>query len=275
MRFRCISKADDNRTFCGQTGHVTIGPDLTQRCPAQESTLATTTAPCAARASAMMHTKATGCTRKTAQAQAAAAHRAGPVRRAARAHKAAIAAAASASARPAARPVAGLGECAVCGETPVELLAATCTHAFCAGCWAGWVGARLEQLQRRVPCPHTGCAHALTTDDVARVAPALAAGFAALAAQTFEPRPELAAAVAQGLVRACPGCSVLIARDEGCNTVHCPCGRRFCFCCGQEHCHRVPAHVLQFLREQQMLYRLATQPGAHHCRPAAPFGQNI
>jgi hypothetical protein len=36
--------------------------------------------------------------------------------------------------------------------------------------------------------------------------------------------------------RPCPDCHVIVSRSEGCNTMICVCGTRFCYACGSKKC---------------------------------------
>jgi hypothetical protein len=141
------------------------------------------------------------------------------------------------------------GSCEVCGENarllPCTMVAGKpCRHMFCQGCLSQWIAAQVQARQRIIVCPAVDCGHALNQADIARLSidPAVPEAHTALMAETYEARfaemsadPELKAWM-DANARPCPKCSLLITRATGCNAVACPCGHRFCYCCGQVRC---------------------------------------
>ncbi len=186
----------------------------------------------------------------------------------------------------AAQPV--VAPCEICGDEVVlhrcTLLA--CQHMFCKPCLSHWITTQVEQRQRRISCPAVGCGHSLNQEDIARLSidPAVPAAYSALMAETYEDRlaemssdPALKAWM-DANARPCPKCSLLITRTSGCNTVRCPCGHRFCYCCGQERCVKMPPPVAAsasafhaLLAQQAELWREAEKQG----RKINPFTGQI
>ena len=167
--------------------------------------------------------------------------------------------------------------CEICGDESVlhRCTVLACQHMFCKPCLSHWITTQVEQRQRRISCPAVGCGHSLNQEDIVRLSidPAVPVAYSALMAETYEDRlaemssdPELKAWM-DANARPCPKCSLLITRTSGCNTVRCPCGHRFCYCCGQERCVKMPPVVASasafqaLLAQQTELWREAEKQG--------------
>jgi hypothetical protein len=172
------------------------------------------------------------------------------------------------------------GICEVCGDNEFLVRCSLasdkpCPHMFCEPCLSKWIATQVEARNRVIVCPAEGCGHQLSKTDIARLSldPAVPVAHSALMAETYEDRlaemssdPELKAWM-DANARPCPKCSVLITRTSGCNAVKCPCGHRFCYCCGQERCVNRPAPVASagafhaLLAQQAELWREAKKQG--------------
>ena len=141
------------------------------------------------------------------------------------------------------------GVCGVCGEQalllPSTLVAGSpCRHVFCKPCHSKWIATQVQARQRVVICPAVDCGRKLNQADIARLSldPTVPAAHTALLAEMHsEQVAEMSADPAlkawmDANARTCPNCCVLFTRATGCNAVACPCGHRFCYCCGQERC---------------------------------------
>jgi hypothetical protein len=140
----------------------------------------------------------------------------------------------------------GVLKCGICGESGAlepaiepaggeHYRKKLCGHKFCADCLAGWIGAKVTEGVTAIQCPAEGCCAALYPDDVERMGRREDhERYRALHARQGGERLRELASESPALrswfqqnTRACPSCSVLIERSQGCNSMLCPCGSRF------------------------------------------------
>ena len=91
-------------------------------------------------------------------------------------------------------------------------------------------------------CPASGCSHRLSLTDVERLAePDVVARFrelytADVSGKTAELLSDpVHAEWVKSHTTPCPSCHQLIERSMGCSSMHCLCGQKFCFTCGQSN----------------------------------------
>ena len=160
------------------------------------------------------------------------------------------------------------GLCSVCGDPDAELIECTsrCADLFCFGCVENWISSNLENRTRIIKCLADGCLATFTEADIAKFGE-LYAIYRRLMSETYGERdfsddPAMAAWT-KANTRACPQCSLLITWGGGCKSMICPCGQKFCFCCGKQTCIDKPSGDIHSLIEQQSeLWKQAEKAGA-------------
>lgn len=160
-----------------------------------------------------------------------------------------------------------VGKCTICDDEGATLVRAVlpvdhdhyvkklCEHAFCRVCMSSWIGAKLSENSRVVPCPHEGCDARLLGDDIARIDPSLVERYTQLMAQDHRERmktlettePELFALLQRGTLKNCPECGIILVRGVGCSQMQCTCGAHFCYTCLKKDCNC----MLDFAREEE------------------------
>lgn len=119
-----------------------------------------------------------------------------------------------------------------------------CGHACCRSCMKMWTEVAINDHKIHIKCPAEGCAYRLWDHEIEALG---------VDPRALQRRKEHASAdYAQHLrsllkdrtlqtwlkahARPCPGCHVIVSRSEGCNSMMCVCGTRFCYMCGFEKC---------------------------------------
>lgn len=159
--------------------------------------------------------------------------------------------------------------CQICLDAAPDLRLAACGHAFCGGCVADLVAARLdagavlalrcpwrvEQRQggeQRGEPPGDECGAPLSPLDV-HAAAAAALGTPAAGAALSRRYALLHALASDACMRECPACGALQRGDAAAPAMRCgDCGARFCFEHASAHAHDVPCSE----------YAAATAPAA-------------
>jgi hypothetical protein len=119
-----------------------------------------------------------------------------------------------------------------------------CGHAFCRSCARRWAETAINEQRLQIRCPAPGCKYCLWDQDLKEL----------LSFNMFQRHQEhlhtdhlknlrglvkedddLMAWLRQN-ARPCPDCHVIVSRSEGCNSMLCVCGTRFCYACGFKAC---------------------------------------
>jgi hypothetical protein len=115
-----------------------------------------------------------------------------------------------------------------------------CRHRFCNSCLVQWITTKVDDMERRIPCPHPTCKYHLYPSDVERIAPHVAAKYKELLSQDYKARlremsdvDEASASFLRTTAASCPDCKVLMMKTEGCDSIRCTCGTNFCYRCKQ------------------------------------------
>lgn len=119
-----------------------------------------------------------------------------------------------------------------------------CGHTFCRSCARRWAETAINDQKLQIRCPAPGCKYRLWDQDLKEL----------LSSKMFLRHQEhlytdhlnnlkglakedddLMAWLRQN-ARPCPDCHVIVSRSEGCNSMICVCGTRFCYDCGFKTC---------------------------------------
>jgi hypothetical protein len=119
-----------------------------------------------------------------------------------------------------------------------------CGHAFCRSCARRWAETGINEQKVQIRCPAPGCKYCLWDQDLKEL----------LSSNMFRRHEEhlhtdhldnlkglakedddLVAWLHQN-ARPCPDCHVIVSRSEGCNSMICVCGTKFCYACGFKSC---------------------------------------
>eukprot|EP00049_Salpingoeca_infusionum_P003595 m.68196 g.68196 ORF g.68196 m.68196 type:complete len:367 (+) comp12190_c0_seq1:324-1424(+) len=139
---------------------------------------------------------------------------------------------------------------------------AHCAHQYCTTCLLNWVRSSLTDGRRTIECPNQDCTAAMDPSDVMRIEHThkLAKGSVprynlGMDLEDMAKRFPMAKAYADQMAmqyaerlkdivkvtdkdnltwihtnaRTCPSCSVIVFKDQGCDTINCRCGVTFCF----------------------------------------------
>lgn len=119
-----------------------------------------------------------------------------------------------------------------------------CGHTFCYSCAKSWAETAINQQELHIRCPAAGCKYRFWDQDLHEL----------LSAQMYNRHMEHKHADhlnhlkeivkhddclmdwLRTNARPCPSCHVIVSRSEGCNTMTCVCGTRFCYKCGFKTC---------------------------------------
>merc|ERR1712232_1116692 len=119
-----------------------------------------------------------------------------------------------------------------------------CGHLCCRPCMSQWAETAINDQRLTIKCPTAGCAYCLWDQDLK----VLVSQAAFAKHQEHKNRDYLKHlrstmknndALTNWLksnARPCPDCHVIVSRYEGCNSMMCICGTRFCYKCGYKKC---------------------------------------
>lgn len=119
-----------------------------------------------------------------------------------------------------------------------------CGHAFCRSCAKRWAETAINDHKPQIRCPAPGCKYRLWDQDLKELLSSKMflrhqehlhadhlVNLKGLAKEDDDLRAWL-----RSNARPCPDCHVIVSRSEGCNTMICVCGTKFCYACGFKTC---------------------------------------
>jgi hypothetical protein len=119
-----------------------------------------------------------------------------------------------------------------------------CGHSFCRSCAGRWAETAINDQKLQIRCPAPGCKYKLWDQDLKEVLGSkmfmrhqehLHADHLSNLKGLAKEDDDLMAWLRKN-ARPCPDCHVIVSRSEGCNTMVCVCGTRFCYACGCKSC---------------------------------------
>jgi len=120
-----------------------------------------------------------------------------------------------------------------------------CGHAFCRSCMERWAETAVNEQKVRIKCPAEACSYSLWEQDLKEL---LGEGSLFRRYQEHKhadylenlrrisDKDDSLMHWLRSHARPCPDCHVIVSRSEGCNTMTCVCGTRFCYACGCQPC---------------------------------------
>lgn len=119
-----------------------------------------------------------------------------------------------------------------------------CGHFFCRSCAGRWAETAINDQKLHIRCPAPGCKYKLMDQDVRELVSSkmflrhqehLYTDHLKNLKGLAKEDDDLMAWLRQN-ARPCPDCHVVVSRTEGCNSMLCVCGTRFCYACGFKKC---------------------------------------
>lgn len=125
-------------------------------------------------------------------------------------------------------------------ESDWRMVRGVCSCRYCRSCLRDWIAASLNSQHTRPRCPSTDCSYIMHIDDVGRVSPRLGTELRRILALDYQQRlhkikeegGDLEKWVEEN-AKTCPDCHVIVQKNEGCSSILCLCGTRFCWICGR------------------------------------------
>lgn len=110
-----------------------------------------------------------------------------------------------------------------------------CQHEFCSPCLVWWLETSEVNRKEQATCPT--CRQEISIWDVVRIlGRPLQKVMPPTTPVAEEPDEFTLCWLKDQGAKQCPGCSVWIVREHGCNQMECLCGQEFCYCCGEINC---------------------------------------
>mmetsp|Transcript_31961 Transcript_31961/g.62873 ORF Transcript_31961/g.62873 Transcript_31961/m.62873 type:complete len:547 (-) Transcript_31961:269-1909(-) len=115
-----------------------------------------------------------------------------------------------------------------------------CGHTFCRSCMEQWAETAVSELKVRIKCPAEHCSFSLWEQDLQELlSTTMFNRYKKLKHADYLQNLQAVAEKDDNFMRwlrlharPCPSCHVIVSRSEGCNTMTCVCGTRFCYACG-------------------------------------------
>jgi len=119
-----------------------------------------------------------------------------------------------------------------------------CGHTFCHPCMERWAETAVNDQKVRIKCPAQRCSYSLWEQDLkALLSQVMFNRYQEHKHADYLQNLQMIADKDDNLMRwlrqnarPCPDCHVIVSRSEGCNTMTCVCGTRFCYACGCQPC---------------------------------------